>query len=74
MRMQQEDADPLANIDAEDDSAATKETLEAITRLGDEVQLERFLSYGKWGLTDDDIVRLKKDDEMKQRVSITSSF
>ncbi len=72
--MQQEDADPLAAIDAEDDSAATKETMEALTRLSDETQLERFLSYGKWGLTDEDIVRLKKDEEMKQRVSITYSL
>jgi hypothetical protein len=69
MRMQQQEADPLAKIDSEDDSAATKQTLEGLTKLNYEIQLERFLSYGKWGLTDDDIVRLKKDDEMKQRVS-----
>lgn len=74
MRMQQEDADPLAKVDAEDDSAATKQTLEALTRLSDEKELERFLNFGKWGLTDEDIVRLQKDEEMKQRVSITSSF
>ena len=70
MRMQQEDADPLAKVDEEDDSAATKQTLEALTRLEDEGELERFLSFGKWGLTPEDIVRLQKDEEMKQRVSI----
>ena len=70
MRMQQEDADPLAKVDAEDDSAATKATLEALTRLSDEKELERFLSFGKWGLSDEDIIRLQKDEEMKQRVSI----
>ena len=70
MRMQQEDADPLANVDPEDDSAATKQTLEGLTKLESEKELERFLSYGKWGLSDDDIVRLHKDEEMKQRVSI----
>ena len=67
--MQQEDADPLAKVDAEDDSAATKQTLEALTKLSDEKELERFLSYGKWGLSDEDIERLQKDEEMKQRVS-----
>ena len=70
MRMQQEDADPLAKIDAEDDSAATKLTMEGLTKLSDEKELERYLSYGKWGLSDEDIVRLQKDEEMKQRVSI----
>jgi len=70
MRMQQEDADPLAKVDAEDDSAATKKTMEALTKLSDEKELERYLSYGKWGLSDDDIVRLNKDEEMKQRVSL----
>ena len=67
--MQQEDADPLAKIDTEDDSAATKQTLEALSRLTDERELERYLSFGQWGLSDDDIVRLQKDEEMKQRVS-----
>jgi hypothetical protein len=66
--MQQEDADPLAKVDEEDDSAATKQTLEALTRLEDEGELERFLSFGKWGLTPEDIVRLQKDEEMKQRL------
>lgn len=74
MRMQQEDADPLAKVDEEDDSAATKQTLEALTRLEDEGELERFLSFGKWGLTPEDIVRLQKDEEMKQRVSIILQY
>ena len=43
--------------------------MEALTKLSDEKELERYLSYGKWGLSDDDIVRLNKDEEMKQRVS-----
>ena len=67
--MQQEDADPLGEVDPEDDSAATKQTLESLTRLSDEKELDNFLSYGKWGLSDDDIIRLKKDEEMNQRVS-----
>jgi hypothetical protein len=33
-------------------------------------ELERFLSYGKWDLTDEDIERINKDEENKQRVSI----
>ena len=74
MRMQQEDADPLAKVDAEDDSSATKQTLEALSRLTDEKELERYLSFGKWGLSDDDIVRLQKDEEMKQRVSFLYYF
>ena len=69
MRMQQENADPLAQVDVEDDSQAHKETLEKFTRLSDITQMENFLSYGKWDLTDRDIERIKKDDEMKQRVS-----
>ena len=72
--MQQEDADPLAKVDAEDDSSATKQTLEALSRLTDEKELERYLSFGKWGLSDDDIVRLQKDEEMKQRVSFLYYF
>ena len=44
--------------------------MEALTKLSDEKELERYLSYGKWGLSDDDIVRLNKDEEMKQRVSL----
>ena len=72
--MQQEDADPLAKVDAEDDSSATKQTLEALSRLTDEKELERYLSFGKWGLSDDDIVRLQKDEEMKQRVSFCTIF
>ena len=68
--MQQEAADPLKKVDPGDDSAATKQTLEGITKLADEKELERYLSFGKWGLSDEDIVRLQKDEEMKQRVSI----
>ena len=70
MAMQQEVADPLAEVDAEDDSAATKKNMEDLTLLNNEDELERYLTYGKWGLSDDDIVRLNKDEEMEQRVSI----
>lgn len=70
MAMQQEVADPLAEVDAEDDSAATKKNMEDLTLLNNEKELERYLTYGKWGLSDDDIVRLNKDEEMEQRVSI----
>ncbi|XP_071745547.1 voltage-dependent calcium channel subunit alpha-2/delta-3 isoform X8 [Lepeophtheirus salmonis] len=68
MRMQQENADPLADVDVSDDSAATKETMEKITRLSDDNELANFLSYGKWGLTERDIERLEKEEEMKQRL------
>ena len=74
MRMQQEDADPLAKVDPEDDSAATKQTLEGLSLLSDEKELERYLSFGKWGLSDADIVRLQKDEEMKQRVSYLLTY
>ena len=69
--MQQEQADPLELITEEDDSQDTKEKLEMMTRLADEEQMGNYLSYGKWDLTPKDIARLEKDDEMKQRVSIT---
>merc|ERR1712062_868773 len=68
MAMQQEVADPLAEVDAEDDSAATKKNMEDLTLLNNEKELERYLTYGKWGLSDDDIVRLNKDEEMEQRL------
>ena len=71
MKMQQEEADPLELITEEDDSQDTKEKLEMMTRLADEEQMGNYLSYGKWDLTPKDIARLEKDDEMKQRVSIT---
>ena len=74
MRMQQEDADPLGEVDPEDDSAATKQTLESLTRLSDEKELDNFLSYGRWGLSDEDIERLKKDEEMNQRVSTVTQM
>lgn len=72
--MQQDSADPLSKIDLEDESAATKETLEKLTRLSDMRQMSNFLTYGKWDLTDNDVERLKKDKEMKQRVSILFSY
>ena len=51
-------------------SAATKKNMEDLTLLNNEDELERYLTYGKWGLSDDDIIRLNKDEEMEQRVSI----
>jgi pyruvate/2-oxoacid:ferredoxin oxidoreductase alpha subunit len=68
MRLQQESADPLVNIEHEDDSAATRDALEKMTRLTDITQMSNFLSYGKWDLSGADIERLNKDEEMKQRV------
>ena len=68
MRMQ-EMADPLAEVDIEDDSTATKEKLEKLTRLADPGQLSNYLSFGKWDLGMSDIERLQKDDQMRQRVS-----
>ena len=58
----------MANIDLEDDSAATRDAMEMMTRLTDMVQLGNYLSYGQWDLSDADIERLNKDEEMKQRV------
>ena len=43
---------------------------EKLTKLSYRQELERFLSYGKWDLTDDDIERINKDEENRQRVSI----
>ena len=43
---------------------------EKLTRLSDMNQMENFLTYGKWDLSDADVERLKKDEEMKQRVRI----
>ena len=66
MRMQQLLADSLAEIDEEDDSAATREKLEKLTWVAEKKQLANYLSYGKWGLTPSAIERLKKDDEMRR--------
>ena len=74
MRMQQENANPLEQIDVEDKSAATTALLEKITKLADRRELENFLSYGRWSLDDADIERLQKDDEMRQRVSTFTLF
>jgi len=46
--------------------------LEKLTRLHDKTQMENFLTYGKWDLTDADIEKLNKDEERKERVR--SSF
>jgi hypothetical protein len=45
---------------------------EKLTKLSYRQELERFLSYGKWDLTDDDIERINKDEENRQRVSIVT--
>ena len=71
MKMQQTVADALQHISEEDDSAETKEKAEMLTRLSEPEQMENYLSYGKWDLEGNDIERLQKDDEMRQRVSIT---
>jgi hypothetical protein len=42
--------------------------LEKLTRLHDKTQMENFLTYGKWDLTDADIEKLNKDEERKERV------
>ena len=42
--------------------------LEKMTRLEDPKQMANFLTYGKWGLKDADIVRLNKEEERKERV------
>ena len=68
--MQQKIAEPLAKLDSEDESAAARENQEKLTKLSYRQELERFLSYGKWDLTDEDIERINKDEENKQRVSI----
>ena len=70
MRMQQENTNPLNKVDEEDDSAATRENMEKLTYLSKKEELAKFLSYGKWGLSEHDIERLNKDEEMKQRVCL----
>ena len=70
MHMQQKIAEPLAKLDSEDESAAARENQEKLTKLSYRQELERFLSYGKWDLTDEDIERINKDEENKQRVSL----
>ena len=72
--MQQDHADPLLMTTDEDDSTETKAHYEAIRRLSEPMQMENYLSYGKWDLKENDIERLQKDDEMKQRVSINILF
>jgi hypothetical protein len=42
--------------------------LEKLTRLHNKSQMENFLTYGKWDLTDADIEKLNKDEERKERV------
>lgn len=71
MRLQQESADPLAKMDVEEDTAAAREAFEKLTRLPYKQQMENFLSYGRWDLTERDVERLQKDEEMKQRVGNT---
>ncbi len=44
--------------------------LEKLTRLHDKTQMENFLTYGKWDLTDADIEKLNKDEERKERVGL----
>ncbi len=69
MRMQHENVNVLENVDEEDDSAEVNHIMEKLTKLAYYRQMENYLSYGKWDLTDEDIERLKKDEEAKQRVS-----
>ena len=68
MRLQQDAADPLATIDLEEMNQATRKTYELLTRLSDSEQMSNYLSYGQWDLSESDIERLQKDEEMKQRV------
>ncbi len=74
MRMQQKIAEPLAKLDSEDESAAARENQEKLTKLSYRQELDRYLSYGKWDLTDSDIERIQKDEENRQRVSINLHF
>ena len=73
MQLQQDD--PSGNkIDLQEDTPASKEMMEKLTRLSNLEQMQNFLTYGEWDLTDKKIERLKKDEEMKQRVSLTNSL
>ena len=40
-------------------------------RLTDQDELNNYLTYGKWDLDEKQIERLHKDEEMKQRVSLS---
>ncbi len=68
MRMQHENVDMLEKVDEEDDSAEVNHIMEKLTKLAYYQQMENYLSYGKWDLTEEAIERLKKDEEAKQRV------
>ena len=77
MRMQEDNADQLLTIDVDDgpggggggeDSAAGAANMESLTKLAYIRQMENYLSYGQWDLSEEDIERLKKDEDMKQRV------
>ena len=45
--------------------------MEDMTRLTDKQQMANFLTWGKWDLDDSAIEKLVKDEERKERVSIS---
>ncbi len=69
MRMQQENADVLTGVDSEDDSTEVSQIMEKLTKLAYYQQMDNYLSYGRWDLDQEDIERIRKDEEAKQRVS-----
>ncbi len=67
--MQQENADVLTGVDSEDDSTEVSQIMEKLTKLAYYQQMDNYLSYGRWDLDQEDIERIRKDEEAKQRVS-----
>lgn len=63
----------LSAGEEEGEGGAKSEAFEALTRLSDRHQMENYLTYGRWDLTDADIEKLIKDKERKDRVSIRQS-
>lgn len=57
------------NVETEDESGVGKELKEKMTFLTDANRLENFLSYSKLDLNAREIERIKKDEQIKQRVS-----
>lgn len=53
------------------DGGVNIQVMEDMTRLTDKQQMANFLTWGKWDLDDSAIEKLVKDEERKERVSIS---
>ena len=55
------------------DGGVNIQVMEDMTRLTDKQQMANFLTWGKWDLDDSAIEKLVKDEERKERVSISDN-